>query len=80
MEEIFNLAITNGIFAVLFVFLFFYSLRDSSAREKKYQTTIENLSMHLKKIDEVKNDTGSIKAMVIKAHGVKSALKEVKDE
>ena len=78
MEEIFNIALTNGIFAALFVVLFFYSLKDSNNREKKYQATIDNLYQHLKKIDDIKNDTGSIKAIVIKANGIKP--KEVKDE
>lgn len=43
-EEILNLAISNGIFAVLFLLLLIYVLRDSNAREKKYQNTIEKLS------------------------------------
>ena len=38
-QELFNVALSNGIFATLFVVLFMYMLKDSSKREKKYQET-----------------------------------------
>ena len=39
-EKIFTMAISNGIFACLFVALLVYELKDSRTREKKYQKTI----------------------------------------
>ena len=61
-EEIINLAISNGIFAVLFMGLLIYQLRDSRTRESKYQSTIESLGKALQVIDEVKEDVSIIKA------------------
>lgn len=67
-EEIFNLAISNGLFAVLFLLLLIYVLRDSSAREKKYQNIIEKLSNSFSemtilkdKVVDISNDVEDIK-------------------
>ena len=60
-EKIFNLAISNGIWAVLFVILLFYQLKDSKEREGKYQQTIESLGKSLEIINEVKEDVEIIK-------------------
>ena len=60
-EKIFNLAVSNGIWAVLFVILLFYQLKDSKEREKKYQETIESLGKSLEIINEVKEDVEIIK-------------------
>lgn len=54
-EEILRLAVGNGLWAVLFCCLLAYLLRDGRARESKYQKTIDALSEHLSKIDDVKN-------------------------
>lgn len=43
-KTIFDLAITQGIWAVLFVSLLFYVLRENSKREAKYQDVISSLS------------------------------------
>ena len=42
-EEIFNLALSNGLWAVLFLGLLAYVLRDSRRRERKYQATVDAL-------------------------------------
>lgn len=60
-EEILNLAIQNGLFAVLFLGLLVYSLKDSSKREKKYQQTIESLNKHLDIVENIEKDVGEIK-------------------
>jgi len=60
-EKIFNLAISNGIWAVLFLILLFFQLKDSKEREAKYQKTIENLGKSLEIINEVKEDVEVIK-------------------
>ena len=49
-DELIKIVISYGVFAVLFVFLFFYQLKDSARREKEYQKTIGELTEHLKVI------------------------------
>ena len=63
-ETIFNVAIGNGIFALLFVALLVYQLRDSANREKKYQDTIEKLNEHLNVIVDIKEDVDEIKKII----------------
>lgn len=60
-EKIFNLAISNGIWAVLFLILLFFQLKDSKKREEKYQKTIENLGASLSVVTEIKEDVEDIK-------------------
>lgn len=60
-EQIVNLAISNGLFAVMFLGLFVYQLRDSKNRETKYQETIERLGDSLQVVKEVKEDVEMIK-------------------
>lgn len=60
-EQIFNLAISNGLFAVLFLGLFIYQLKDSRSREQKYQETIEKLGNSLEIVKHVKEDVEEIK-------------------
>lgn len=60
-EKIFNLAISNGIWAVLFLILLFFQLKDSKERENKYQKTIESLGKSLEIINDVKEDVEIIK-------------------
>ena len=59
-EEILQLAIKNGLWAVLFIVLFFYILRDATRRERKYQNTIEKLNEHLKTVNDIKKEVGEI--------------------
>ena len=60
-EEILNLAIGNGLWAVLFVVLLCYVLKDSRSREKKYQDLIDALSDSLNIVKEVQDDVKDIK-------------------
>ena len=60
-QEIVSVIISNGIFAVLFVILFCYQLKDSKNREERYQKTIEDLTEHLGVIDEIKQDVEYLK-------------------
>lgn len=60
-NDIFSVVISNGVFAILFVLLFCYQLKDSAKREEKYQQTIEQLSSHLRVIEDVKQDLSEIK-------------------
>lgn len=63
-NEIFNLAISNGIFACLFVALLVYVLKDSRKRESKYQNTIDILANKLNIVDEIKEDVTEIKKKI----------------
>ncbi len=63
-QEIISVIISNGIFAILFVYLFYYQLRDSKRREEKYQKTIEQLSEHLGVIEQIKEDVEYLKDVV----------------
>lgn len=65
-NEIISVIVSNGIFATLFVFLFFYQLKDSAKREKAYQKTIADLTEHLEMIEEVKQEVSELKEVVTK--------------
>ena len=52
-EEILNLALNNGLWAVLFLGLLIYQLRDSRNREQKYQETIYELNKTLNKVNVI---------------------------
>ena len=60
-KEIISIVVSNGVFAILFVWLFMYQLKDSSKREIKYQQTIENLTQNLKVLEDVQKDVCDIK-------------------
>ncbi|MFA6866664.1 MAG: BhlA/UviB family holin-like peptide [Clostridia bacterium] len=53
-ETVFEAASKSGIWAILFVCLFFIQIKDSKTREGKYQTTIDVLAEKLKMIAEIK--------------------------
>ncbi len=63
-DELIKIVISYGVFAVLFVFLFFYQLKDSAKREKEYQKTIGELTEHLKVIEDVKEEVGELKEYI----------------
>ncbi len=60
-EQIVNLAIQNGLFAVLFLGLLIFQLKDSSKREKKYIQTIESLNRHLDAVENIEKNVEEIK-------------------
>lgn len=60
-NDIVSIIVSNGVFAVLFVWLFCFQLKDSSKREMKYQQTIEQLTSHLQVLEDVKQDLTDIK-------------------
>ena len=66
-NDIFNVALTNGIFACLFVALLIYTLKDSRKRESKYQHIIDSLSTKLNTVDEIKEDVSEIKNCLMTA-------------
>lgn len=63
-EKILDLAITNGIWAVLFLGLLIYLLKDSRTREAKYQETIKDLNHSLEIVHDIKEDITEIKQFI----------------
>ena len=61
-SELVKVIISNGIFAMLFVYLFIYQLKDSEKREVAYRKTIDELASHLNLIEEVKDEVEIIKS------------------
>ncbi len=58
-DQILQLAIGDGLWALLFCVLLIYELKDSRAREIKYQNTISSLAKdleYMKEIDEGMED------------------------
>lgn len=55
-QEIVKMVVGYGIFAMLFVYLFFYMLKDSKAREVKYQEIIDKLTDKFGIVDDIKKD------------------------
>lgn len=53
-SELVKNVIGYGVFAMLFVFLFFYQLKDSAKREESYRETIEALTESLGVMKELK--------------------------
>ena len=62
--ELVKIIVSNGIFAMLFVFLFFYQLKDSAKREESYRQTIESLTDHLDVLEQVRNEIRELKSLV----------------
>ena len=52
-EQILDLALNNGLWAVLFLALLIYQLKDSRTREQKYQETITELNKTLNKVNKI---------------------------
>ena len=79
-QDIFNLALNNGLWAVLFLVLLFYVLKDSRAREKKYQETIDKLGKSLASIENIKEDVEIIKNKLENRTKIKTKKREEQDE
>jgi len=65
-EEVFKLALSNGIWAVMFVGLLIFQLKDSAKREKKYQDTIAKLNQHLDTVQDIKEELKEIRQIIRK--------------
>ena len=62
--ELVSSVVSNGVFAMLFVVLLFYQLKDSQKREQAYRRTIEELSTHLVVIEKVREEVNELKDML----------------
>ena len=63
-QSIVDLAIKNGLFAVLFLGLLIYVLKDSKSRENRYQQTIKDLTVSLKVVNDIKIEVNEIKSVI----------------
>ena len=79
-EKIFNLALQNGLWAVLFLGLLIYVLNDSRKREKKYQDTIVDLTKNLGIVQIIKLEVQEIKDLVNKITTKKKKNQQEKQE
>lgn len=64
-QDIINIIISNGIFAILFVSLLFIQIKDSKKREEKYQEAIKKLSHHLDIVEDINEDIKEMKKVII---------------
>lgn len=70
-QNVFEMALNNGLWAALFVALMVYVLRDTSKRERKYQCMHEEnqkvilqLAENLRIVKEIKKDIDDIKGEI----------------
>jgi preprotein translocase subunit YajC len=61
IEQIIMRALETGLLAGLFVWLLFYVIRDGQAREKKYQTIIEQMNENVGAVKNIQRDIVVIK-------------------
>ena len=76
-QDIINIIISNGIFAILFVSLLFIQIKDSKKREEKYQETIKKLSHHLDVVEDISEDVKEMKKIIIIPKKKGSKLNEI---
>ncbi len=60
-NEILQLAASQGLWAVMFVILLLYVLKENSKREEKFQDIISNLTERLDMLDVIKRDVVEMK-------------------
>lgn len=64
-NEILLMVAKSGIFAVLFVMLLFYVLKDSRNREQNYQKVVNKLTTELQAVFKIEDDVEQIKTVVL---------------
>ncbi|WP_290063064.1 BhlA/UviB family holin-like peptide [Paraclostridium bifermentans] len=64
-QDIINLFISQGVFAVLFCYLLLYVLKENSSREQNYQNIIKDLTECL---PDIKEDIAVIKKDVFRTN------------
>lgn len=74
-EQVVDLALNNGLWAVLFLGLLIFQLKDSKAREGKYQTIIASLTDKLDLIQKVSDDVSDIKETIKELKGKTKTIK-----
>lgn len=65
-DEIVKIAMSQGLWATLFVSLLFYVLKETSNRESNYQNIIKDLSKKFNLIEDINSDIKEIKSSFLK--------------
>ena len=60
-QELFKNIVSQGAWAILFVWLLWDTRKDSKQREEKYQDTIDKLADEINIVEEIKDDVEEIK-------------------
>lgn len=60
-QELFKSIVSQGAWAILFVWLLWDTRKDSKQREEKYQDTIDKLADKINIVEEIKDDVEEIK-------------------
>lgn len=68
-EEVIKIAVSNGIFAVLFCSLLIYDLKVSGKREAKYQKVIQSLSQSLTALKTVEAELDDCEKLLEEING-----------
>ena len=63
-SEFIKNVVSYGIFAMLFVFLFFYQLKDSAKREESYRETIETLAASLSVLSDLRDQVSELVELI----------------
>lgn len=78
LQSIIEIALRQGIWAALYIYLFFHMLKENAEREKQYQLIISNLGNIIKKeLEDIKNRLDDIEN-VLPYTGNKSAEYDAK--
>lgn len=59
-QEVMKMAASQGLWAVLFVALLFWVLRENAKRESNYQDLLQDLTKKLGILEDVKDEVGKI--------------------
>ena len=59
-QEVVKMAASQGLWAVLFVALLFWVLRENAKREANYQDLLQDLTKKLGILEDVKDEVGKI--------------------
>lgn len=62
--QIWETALNSGLWAMLFVALFFIQIKDSKTREEKYQALIDSLAQKFELVEVIKGDVDEIKDLL----------------
>jgi hypothetical protein len=59
-QDIMKMAASQGLWAVLFVALLFWVLKENAKREENYQKLLQDLTNKFEILEDVKNEVGKI--------------------
>ena len=64
ISQLIELAVSQGIWAALYIYLFFRMLKENKEREDRYQQTIDRLSGNIEKgIDDIRDTLETMSAV-----------------